>query len=129
MILDKCVLHSILAILSQIGLFLSGLGGGTYLLIKKGGLNSESKIFLAKNQHKFNLICLIISFVFLTAALVVGFLQAKKLWDVYWGWDVKQIGSIILWLYYFTAILVIGWHGFFKTKKTAYIVSLFALSG
>ncbi len=129
MVWNKCIIHSILAILSQLSLFLSGLGGIIYLKVKKTNPDSPSKEFFLKKQHGFNLVCLITGFIFFTSSLAMGFIQAKNLWGSYWSWDVKQIGSAIMWLYYLTIVFIIGWHGFIKDKKTPYITSLLASSG
>ena len=126
---DRCVIHSILAILSQISLLIAGLGGGLYLVLKKLSSGSASKDFFLKKQHRFNLACLIFGFILLTTALTIGLIQAKNLWGNYWSWDVKQVGSVFLWFYYFAILLSIGWLSFLKNKKTTRIASLLTLSG
>ncbi len=129
MVWDRCVMHSILAILSQISLFVAGLGSGLYLILKKSNANSASKDFFLKKQYIFNLGCLMFGFILLTAALSIGLMQAENLWGTYWSWDIKQVGTTILWLYYFAILLSVGWMSFLKNKKAAYIASLLTLSG
>ncbi|MDO8885328.1 cytochrome c biogenesis protein CcsA [Candidatus Oleimmundimicrobium sp.] len=129
MTLDKCIAHYILATLSQISLLIAGLGSGLYLILKKTSPDSTSKDFFLKKQYKLNLVCLIIGFLFFTTSFIIGLIQAKNLWGAYWSWDVKQIGSVILWFYYFVTLLTIGWLSFFEKKNTTSISSWLMISG
>ena len=41
-----------------------------------------------------------IGFPFLTIGLITGSIWAKGAWGTYWGWDPKEIWSLISWLVY-----------------------------
>jgi cytochrome c biogenesis factor len=43
-----------------------------------------------------------IGFPFLTIGLITGSIWAKGAWGTYWGWDPKEIWSLISWLVYLT---------------------------
>ncbi|RPI74523.1 MAG: c-type cytochrome biogenesis protein CcsB [Desulfobacteraceae bacterium] len=58
---------------------------------------------------------LIIGFVFLTIGILTGAVWAQTVWGRYWGWDPKEIWSLITWVVYAVLLhlrlLVPGWHG------------------
>jgi cytochrome c-type biogenesis protein CcsB len=58
---------------------------------------------------------LIIGFVFLTIGILTGAVWAQTVWGRYWGWDPKEIWSLITWVVYAVLLhlrlLVRGWHG------------------
>ena len=43
------------------------------------------------------------AFVFLTFGLVSGAAWAQEAWGTYWGWDPKEVWSLVSWLVYLTA--------------------------
>lgn len=57
---------------------------------------------LKKNVHfdKLAYIAVSIGFPFLTVGLITGSIWAKGAWGTYWGWDPKEIWSLISWLVY-----------------------------
>ncbi len=60
---------------------------------------------------------------FTLGALVFGMIWASKAWGRYWGWDPKEVWSLITWLFYALYLhtrLVHGWKG----KKSALIAIL-----
>ncbi len=60
---------------------------------------------------------------FTLGALVFGMIWASKAWGRYWGWDPKEVWSLITWLFYALYLhtrLVHGWKG----KKSALIAVL-----
>lgn len=60
---------------------------------------------------------------FTLGALVFGMIWASKAWGRYWGWDPKEVWSLITWLFYALYLhtrLVYGWKG----KKSALIAVL-----
>jgi cytochrome c-type biogenesis protein CcsB len=58
---------------------------------------------------------IIIGFVFLTIGILTGAVWAQTVWGRYWGWDPKEIWSLITWVVYAVLLhlrlLVKGWHG------------------
>ncbi|MHB8173441.1 MAG: c-type cytochrome biogenesis protein CcsB [Nitrospirota bacterium] len=63
---------------------------------------------------------IIMGFPLLTLAMLTGAIWADSAWGSYWGWEPKEIWSLITWLVYAAylhARLVAGWRG----RKTAYL--------
>ncbi|MGA2191773.1 MAG: c-type cytochrome biogenesis protein CcsB [Nitrospirota bacterium] len=61
-----------------------------------------------------------LGFPLLTLAIVSGAIWAESAWGSYWGWEPKEIWSLITWLIYAAylhARLVAGWRG----RKAAYL--------
>lgn len=61
-----------------------------------------------------------IGFPLLTLAIVSGSIWADSVWGYYWGWEPKEIWSLITWLVYAVylhARLISGWRG----RKAAYL--------
>lgn len=61
-----------------------------------------------------------LGFPLLTLAIVTGSIWANSAWGYYWGWEPKEIWSLITWLIYAAylhARLVGGWRG----RKAAYL--------
>ncbi len=57
---------------------------------------------------------------FTLGAMVFGMIWANRAWGRYWGWDPKEVWSLITWLFYALYLhtrLVMGWKG----KKSALI--------
>ncbi len=60
---------------------------------------------------------------FTLGALVFGMIWASQAWGRYWGWDPKEVWSLITWLFYALYLhtrLVYGWKG----RKSALIAVL-----
>ena len=63
---------------------------------------------------------IVIGFPLLTLAMITGAIWADSAWGTYWGWEPKEIWSLITWLIYASylhARLVAGWRG----RKAAYL--------
>ncbi len=63
---------------------------------------------------------IVMGFPLLTLAMVTGAIWADSAWGSYWGWEPKEIWSLITWLIYASylhARLVTGWRG----RKAAYL--------
>lgn len=63
---------------------------------------------------------IVMGFPLLTLAMVTGSIWADSAWGSYWGWEPKEIWSLITWLIYASylhARLVTGWRG----RKAAYL--------
>ena len=53
-------------------------------------------------------------FIFLSAGIITGAVWANSAWGRYWGWDPKEIWSLITWLVYATLLharFMRGWRG------------------
>ncbi len=51
---------------------------------------------------------------FTIGALIAGAIWASKAWGTFWGWDPKEVGALIIWLFYTVylhARFVKGWKG------------------
>jgi len=56
----------------------------------------------------------VIGFVFWTFTLVAGAIWAERAWGRYWGWDVKEVWTFIIWVIfagYIHARATRGWRG------------------
>ncbi len=63
---------------------------------------------------------IIMGFPLLTLAMLTGAIWADSAWGSYWGWEPKEIWSLITWLVYAVylhARLITGWRG----RKAAYL--------
>jgi cytochrome c-type biogenesis protein CcsB len=63
---------------------------------------------------------LIIAFPLWTFTIIAGAIWAQKAWGHYWGWDPKEVWSLVIWVVYAAylhARATAGWSG----KKAAYI--------
>ncbi len=63
---------------------------------------SESQRKRDYSFDKLAYIAVSIGFPFLTIGLITGSIWAKGAWGTYWGWDPKEIWSLISWLVYLT---------------------------
>jgi cytochrome c-type biogenesis protein CcsB len=81
-------------------------------LVRKGFVSDKPKEATAagteiqkKKDYSFDKLAYIavsIGFPFLTIGLITGSIWAKGAWGTYWGWDPKEIWSLISWLVYLT---------------------------
>jgi ABC-type transport system involved in cytochrome c biogenesis permease subunit len=63
------------------------------------GKNPErDRNLLAPEQATYRLIC--VGFPLLTLGLILGSYWGKKAWGDYWGWDPKELWSLVSWLVY-----------------------------
>lgn len=77
-----------------------------------------------------------VGFPFLSAGLIFGAFWAQEVWATYWGWDSKEVWSLITWLIYLLYLhlrRVSGWRGarsaWFVILGAAAIVVTFQLFG
>jgi cytochrome c-type biogenesis protein CcsB len=71
--------------------------------------------------------CIAVGFPFLTMGLIFGALWAQVAWATYWGWDSKEVWSLITWLVYLVYLHlrhVKGWRG----ARSAWFVVLGAVA-
>jgi ABC-type transport system involved in cytochrome c biogenesis permease subunit len=55
-----------------------------------------------------------VGFPLMTAAILAGAIWAQLAWGRYWGWDLKEVWALLIWLVYLVflhARAVRGWHG------------------
>ena len=68
-----------------------------------------------------------VGFPFLSAGLIFGAFWAQEVWATYWGWDSKEVWSLITWLVYLIYLhlrRVAGWRG----ARSAWFVILGAIA-
>jgi cytochrome c-type biogenesis protein CcsB len=71
--------------------------------------------------------CIVVGFPFLTMGLIFGALWAEAAWATYWGWDSKEVWSLITWLVYLVYLHlrhVKGW----RAARSAWFVVLGAIA-
>lgn len=71
--------------------------------------------------------CISVGFPFLTMGLIFGALWAQVAWATYWGWDSKEVWSLITWLVYLVYLHlrhVKGW----RAAPSAWFVVLGAIA-
>jgi cytochrome c-type biogenesis protein CcsB len=71
--------------------------------------------------------CIAVGFPFLTMGLIFGALWAQVAWATYWGWDSKEVWSLITWLVYIVYLhlrYIKGWRG----TRSAWFVVLGAIA-
>ena len=80
-------------------------------------------LFLPPEQATYELIC--VGFPLLTLGLILGSYWGKQAWGDYWGWDPKELWSLVSWLVY------IGYFHFryMFGKRYARLNSLLAIMG
>lgn len=112
-------------------LFLASAVGSTiYLILRrynwKDKLEELRKAILSTRETQ-SRVYLGAGFVFLTLGLLVGTFQAKRVWANYWNWDSKQVGSLIIWLFYGT--LNFASLRFPKSERRGLIIAIFSIVG
>jgi cytochrome c-type biogenesis protein CcsB len=58
--------------------------------------------------------CIVVGFTMLSIGLITGFVYAKSIWGRFWGWDPKEVWSMITWFLYAALLherLTVGWRG------------------
>ncbi len=105
------VSHVICYFLSYSALSMSFSAAIVYLLHRAffSGKQKEAVAVASDSQKKKDYsfdklayIAVSIGFPFLTIGLITGSIWAKGAWGTYWGWDPKEIWSLISWLVYLT---------------------------
>jgi cytochrome c-type biogenesis protein CcsB len=95
-------------------------GVGVLYLIQEHGIKAKRRGFFFRRLPSLELLdsaghrCIISGFMVLTIGLVAGILYAKAVWGHFWSWDVKEVWSGIMWLFYAALLherLTVGWRG------------------
>jgi cytochrome c-type biogenesis protein CcsB len=121
-------LHVSVTLMGEAFLAVAFVASLLYLTTKTGaGEKAEAE----RKKEKYDLIAyraVAIGFpLFTLGALVFGMVWASRAWGRYWGWDPKEVWSLITWLFYALYLhtrLVMGWKG----KKSALIAVIGFLS-
>lgn len=127
---NRCLIHAMLAIASYVCFGLAALSGSLYLYLgRKISQGAEGPTIFMEIRHKMNCLYLVSGFLLLSAAIVTGAMRAQKFWGSYWVADPKQIGTILLWLYYSVTLTVLAVMGLKKRERVGSILSLLSLGG
>ncbi|MDD8031368.1 MAG: c-type cytochrome biogenesis protein CcsB [Acidobacteriota bacterium] len=117
-------LHVSVTLLGEAFLAIAFVVSLKYLLSQNKGLTEAEA---RERKEKLDLIAyraVAVGFpLFTLGALVFGMIWASKAWGRYWGWDPKEVWSLITWLFYALYLhtrLAMGWRG----KKSALIAVL-----
>ncbi len=79
------------------------------------------------NLDQFVYRCIAVGFPFLTMGLIFGALWAQVAWATWWGWDSKEVWSLITWLVYLVYLhlrYVKGW----RAARSAWFIVLGAIA-
>ncbi len=111
--------HIILVFAGEAALALA-CGTGILYLLQEKGIKAKKPGFFFKRLPSVDLLdsvgytCLTTGFALLTIGLITGFIYAKAIWGRFWGWDPKEIFSVVTWLIYAALLhlrLYSGWRG------------------
>jgi cytochrome c-type biogenesis protein CcsB len=117
--------HTTLAFLGDAA-FAVAFGVGIMYIIQERRLKKKTPGFFNRRLPSLEMLdeleykAIAFGFPLLTLAIVSGALWANSAWGNYWGWEPKEIWSLITWLVYAAylhARLVTGWRG----RKAAYL--------
>ncbi len=111
-------IHVSLAVLSE-GAFIVAAGSGILYLFREK--RSDDRSFLPSTDFLEEIIsrALRIGYpLFTIGALFAGAIWAQTTWGAYWGWDPKETGSLVIWLFY-TLLLHQNVRGFWKGRTLA----------
>ncbi len=115
--------HIILVFSGEAALALA-CGAGILYLLQEHGIKTKQRGFFYRRLPSLALLdstsymCIAIGFTLLTCGLATGFIYAKAALGRFWGWDQKEIWSMVTWLFYAALLhcrLYSGWQG----KKSA----------
>lgn len=127
------VIHILVAVLAIGFLTLSfGLSVLQLLQARREGFDDEGMRWLAPVPNAVRLEDIayrmaIIGFVFWSFTLIAGAIWAEAAWSRYWGWDVKEVWTFVIWVLYagyIHARATRGWRG----SRSAWL-NLIAYSG
>lgn len=111
--------HIVMVLTGEAALALAS-GAGILYLLQEKGIKKKSPGFFFKRLPSLDLLdnvgytCLTTGFALLTIGLVTGFIYAKAIWGRFWGWDPKEVFSVLTWLVYAALLhlrLYSGWQG------------------
>ncbi len=111
-------IHVSLAVLSE-GAFLVAAGAGILFLIRASRAGAKS--ILPSEDFLEELISRAVRIgypLFTIGALFAGAVWAQSAWGQFWGWDPKETGSLVIWLFY-TLLLHQNVRGFWRGRTLA----------
>lgn len=119
-------LHVSVTILGEAFLAVAFVASLLYLLAGRDD-SEESKIKMEKYDRLAYRAVAVGFPLFTLGAMIFGMIWASRAWGRYWGWDPKEVWSLITWLFYALYLhtrLVMGWKG----KKSAIVAIIGFLS-
>ena len=107
MVWKECYLHVAFAISSVVLMFLNFIGGLSFLLVKRYEKEEKLEEFVTKIKEvrsSLNFVYLILSFLFMTVALILGILRAKATWKTFFDFKTFVTLFIVFYLLFATSI-------------------------
>lgn len=113
------IFHVIVLFIGE-ALFALACGVGVMYLIQEHAIKTKNHGFFFRRFPSLELLdtagyaCIAAGFTMLTIGIIAGIVYAKSVWGRFWGWDPKEIWSIVTWLLYASLLherLVVGWRG------------------
>lgn len=111
--------HIILVFSGEAALALA-CGTGILYLLQENAIKNKTQGFFFRRLPSLDLLdstsytCITTGFALLTFGLVTGFIYARMALGRFWGWDQKEIWSVVTWLFYAVLLhcrLYSGWRG------------------
>jgi len=93
-------IHVASSFISYAGFTVSFVLGLAFVLKQLRSRDTSGSDALAKRYEDLMYRCVLFSFPILTIGIVTGSIWAKSAWGRYWGWDPKEVWSLITWLIY-----------------------------
>ena len=133
------VFHAIMLLIGEAS-FAIACGVGIVYLVQEHAIKTKKHGFFFKRLPSLELLdtvgyaSIVAGFTMLTIGLITGLVYAKTVWGRFWGWDPKEVWSVITWLLYAALLherLAVGWRG----RRTAimaivgFVVLLFTFFG
>ena len=112
-------IHVMLSIMGEALFAIAGCAGLVYLIqsefLKQRKLTGFSRMLPSLGDlDRINHFCLLLGFPLLTLGFIAGSFWARVVWGSHWGWDPKQVWTLIVWLFYGILLhqrFAIGWNG------------------
>jgi cytochrome c-type biogenesis protein CcsB len=113
------IIH-IVSVFSGEALFAIACGVAILYLAQENTIKTKKRGFFYKRLPSLELLdtanysCIKIGFIMLTIGIISGFVYAKAVWGRFFGWDPKEVWSVISWIIYAALLhqrLAIGWRG------------------
>ncbi|MFP5214059.1 MAG: c-type cytochrome biogenesis protein CcsB [Acidobacteriota bacterium] len=114
------VIFHVTALFLANSLFALAASAGVMYLVQERNIKRKNFGFLyprfpsLERLDQINYYCIVVGFPLMTLGLIAGFAYASTVWRSSWGWDPKEIFSLITWFIYAISIherLTVGWRG------------------
>jgi cytochrome c-type biogenesis protein CcsB len=95
-------------------------GLGMLYLLQEHAIKRKTRGFFFSRLPSLDLLdktgyaCIVVGFTMISIGLITGVVYAKAVWGRFWGWDPKEVWSVITWLLYAALLharLTVGWRG------------------